>query len=499
MSESFEDMLNEFENKSSREKEGVIVKFEDEKVLVDIGEKVEGILDKNEIIDENGELLFNRFDKIPVVIKARKSRAILSYKAALRDKMKKEFIEKHNEGDLITAKITKLNKGGFVAVNDENVEFFVPKSESALKFDESNIGKEITGKIIEIKNNSVVLSRKTYVNEQKEKRNQYVESIKETVFTTKVKNVKREGLVIDLGDYSGFVPKDEIFYKNINHMSLIQPGEEFSVKLIDVVKLLFSIKQTMPNPWEEVKNSGLTKGDVIKNVVVTNIKQYGAFVDIGNGVEGFLHISEISWNSDAQVTDYINVGDEIDVEIISMDIEEEKLRVSYKNLREKPAETFTKTHKIDDEVEGKIVSVSDIGGFVDVEGIVCFLPNRFVSWTKGEKAKDILNVGDEFRLKVINIDAENNKVILSKKDLEDSPYTAFGKKYTLGDAVEGTIKNITEFGVFVVIEGIEALVRKSDLSEPIESYDKQDPIKGEIIELNVDTKRVKLSERNLKG
>ena len=140
----------------------------------------------------------------------------------------------------------------------------------------------------------------------------------------------------------------------------------------------------------------------------------------------------------------MSVGDEINVEVTDLDIENKRLRVSYKSLLPKPAQEFAKNHKDGDIVDGKIVNLTDIGGFVEVDGIVCFLPNRFVSWTKGEKAKDILKEKDEYKFKIISIDTQDNKIILSKKDAEDSPYEAFGKKYQLGDTIKGKIKNICE-------------------------------------------------------
>jgi small subunit ribosomal protein S1 len=128
--------------------------------------------------------------------------------------------------------------------------------------------------------------------------------------------------------------------------------------------------------------------------------------------------------------------------------------------------------------------------------VVCFLPNRFVSWTKGEKAKDILENGETYDFVVVSIDADNNKIILSKKDAEDSPYVVFAKDNSLGDTIKGTIKNIADFGVFVSFEnGVEALIRKSDLEKDIEEYSVGDEIEGHIVELDADNKRVKLSQK----
>ena len=489
--ENFEEMLNAFEEeqKKTKVKEGMIVDIQDGTVFVDVGEKVEGVLPTKEIT-KDGELMFKVGDAIAVVMtkrRTKKGEAVLSHRLAIAEIKRKEFMDKFKVGDKIKVKITNINKGGFVAKNDEGIEFFIPKSESALKLQDEHIGKKIEAVIIEIKKNGVVLSRKELLKE----RTKFVESIKDKVVKAVIKNIKKDGVVIEIeGEWSGFILKEDINDKKINYFKL-KRGDEIEVKLIDADKMLFSIN----DPWDEVAESGLENGDQLV-VTVTNIKEYGAFVDIGNGVEGFLHISEISWNSNAKIEDLLNVGDEINVEVTDLDIENKRLRVSYKSLLPKPAEESTKTHKEGDVVKGKVVNLTDIGGFIDVDGIVCFLPNRFVSWTKGEKAKDVLNLEDEYDFKVISIDTDNNKIILSKKDAEDSPYVAFEKNNQLGDTIKGVVKNIADFGVFVSLgNGVEALIRKNDLEKDISEYKVDDEIEGKIIELDAENKRIKLSQK----
>jgi small subunit ribosomal protein S1 len=484
--ENFEEILNAFEEeqKKTKVKEGMIVSIDDGTVFVDVGEKVEGVLPKKEIVDENGELKFNVGDAIAVVVTKRrtaKGEAVLSHKMAVNEAKRKEFLDKFNVGDVVSVKITELNKGGFVAKNEDGVEFFIPKSESALKLQDDNVGKNIEAKIIEIKKNGVVLSRKQLLNEKKEERAKFAESIKDEVVKAVVKNLKKDGVVVEFENgWTGFVPKDEVSYKKINHFKLLNKGDEVELKLLDADKMLFSIKATQNDPWEEVAQSEINNGDVL-NVTITNIREYGAFVDIGNGVEGFLHISEISWNSNSKIEDLLKVGDEIDVEIIDLDIENRRLRVSYKSLLPKPSEKFASTHKEGEIVEGKVVNLTDIGGFIEVDDIVCFLPNRFVSWTKGEKASEVLKESEVYNFKIISIDSENNKIILSKKDAEDSPYVSFEKQYSLGDEITGTIKNIADFGVFVSFEGgVEALIRKNDLEKDISEYNVGEEISGHI-------------------
>jgi small subunit ribosomal protein S1 len=380
-------------------------------------------------------------------------------------------------GDVVEFKIEKLIKGGFVGYVDEQ-EIFLPKSLSGLKEDDSVIGKSVKAFVKEFKQNSVVVDRKAYLNQIKEK----LESRADEVITAKVTKVKPKGVVIEIDGISGFIPKEEIFYKKIDHRQYISEGDEVEVKLIDPVRRIFSIKKTLPNPWEEVKE--LDIGDVVK-VSVSHITDYGAFVDLGNGVEGFLHISEINWDGINDLT----LGDEIEVEIVEINPEEEKLRVSRKNLLTKPAVIFAEKFNNGDVVEGIITKFINVGAFVEIDGISTLLPNKFASFKKGEKANEIFNIGDKFEFKIITISPDENKVIVSRKDAMPNPYDSFAHSHQIGDEVEGTVKYITDFGMFIDLGDIEALVRKEDYSG---EYEIGDDFKGKIIEINGE--RVKLSE-----
>ena len=382
-----------------------------------------------------------------------------------------------NIGDVVEFKIEKLIKGGFLGhVGD--VEFFLPKSLSGLKEDESVIGKNVKAKVKEFKQNSVVVDRKAYLNEVKEK----LESLKDKEIEAVVTKIKRNGLVIDVDGISGFVPKEEIFYKKIDHRKYFEEGDKVKVVLIDPERRVFSIKKTLPNPWDEVKN--LNVGDRIK-ATVSHITEYGAFVDIGNGVEGFLHISEINWDG---IND-LSLGDEIEVEVVEINPEEEKLRVTRKNLLTKPASIFAEKYNVGDIVEGIITKFINVGAFVEVDGISVLLPNKFVSYKKGEKANEVFEIGDKAKFKVITIDEDNNKVIISRKDAISNPYETFAKEHNVGDEIEGKVKYITDFGMFVDLGDVEALVRKEDYKD---EFNIGDTFRGKIIEINGD--RIKLAQ-----
>ena len=225
-------------------------------------------------------------------------------------------------------------------------------------------------------------------------------------------------------------------------------------------------------------------GDVVK-VSVSHITDYGAFVDLGNGVEGFLHISEINWDGINDLT----LGDEIEVEIVEINPEVEKLRVSRKNLLTKPASIFAEKYNVGDVVEGIITKFINVGAFVEIDGISTLLPNKFASFKKGEKANEIFNIGDKLEFKIITISPEENKVIISRKDAIPNPYDSFAQNHQVGDEVEGKVKYITDFGMFIDLGDIEALVRKEDYKN---EYNIGDDFKGKIIEINGE--RVKLAE-----
>ncbi len=380
-------------------------------------------------------------------------------------------------GDVVEFQIEKLIKGGFLGHRDD-IEFFLPKSLSGLKEDESVIGKNVKAKVKEFKQNSVVVDRKAYLNDVKEK----LSSLEGKVVEATVTKIKKNGLVIDVDGISGFIPKEEIFYKKIDHRKYFEEGDRVEAMLIDPERRVFSIKRTLPNPWDEVEN--LNVGDRIK-ATVSHLTEYGAFVDIGNGVEGFLHISEINWDG---IND-LSLGQEIEVEVVEINPEEEKLRVTRKNLLTKPASIFAEKYKPGDIVEGIVTKFINVGAFVEIDGISVLLPNKFVSFKKGEKANEVFEIGDKAEFKVITIDEDNNKVIISRKDAIENPYDIFATNNNIGDEIEGKVKYITDFGMFVDLGDVEALVRKEDYSN---EYNIGDTFRGKIIEINGD--RIKLSE-----
>ena len=512
--EDFATMLEESfkDGEKSNFIEGTIVEVKDEYVLIDVNKKQEGHLRKSEIVDADGNLKFNIGDKIEVVVTGHRGEIpIVSHLKALRKKKVHDFIKEKGEEAInseVEGKIVSGNKGGFIVIDENNVEFFLPKSQVGyLKNPKSAIGMKIRAKIIKIdkENESIIISRKKFNDDRRREKRELINRImsSEEPILGKIKQITTFGMFVDVGGIDGLVHYSEISYKGpVNPKSMFEEGEEVYVKPINYDKkkryLSLSIKAANPDPWEEIKDQ-LDVGDAIK-VTVNNIEPYGAFVDLGNDVEGFLHISEISRDKHIKdPKDYLKVGEEIDVEVIEIDVEGRRLRVSLKNLLPDPFEEFLKKYKEGDVVKGEVTTLTNFGAFVKIDSVEGLLHNEDVSWKKGEKCTDILKTGDEVEVKIISIDKENKKISLSRKVLIDSPITAFIKKHKNGDIVKGKVRDIKDFGVFVEIEeGVDALIRKEDLSPlKAEEIEKGQEIEAAIVFIDEKKERIRLSVKRV--
>ncbi|ECP9517501.1 30S ribosomal protein S1 [Campylobacter jejuni] len=509
--EDFGQLLEAFDK--SREEattEGVIVEIKNDEVYVDIGKKSEGILALSEIQDDNSKLLFNVGDGIKVaVMGSRGGRSLLSHKKALRKEKVIEFIKNYqeNQDDIFTVKVVGKNKGGLIVVDENDVEFFLPKSQYGFKETNNIIGKTFKVKIIKIDKDeqSIIVSRKKTLDDERRKRKELINNVaqQEDLIEGIVKKITTYGMFVDVGGVDGLVHYSEISYKGpVNPGTLYKEGDKVPVKVIKYDKerkhLSLSIKAALPDPWSEIKDT-LDVGDTIK-VIVSNIEPYGAFVDLGNDIEGFLHISEISWDKNIKnPKDYINKGQEIDVEVIEINPNERRLRVSLRNLLSRPFDEFMKSYKIADVVEGEITSVTSFGAFVKLGGIEGLLHNEDASWDRNDKCKDKFSQGDKIKVKIIKIDKENQKISLSTKELSSSPVQEYAKIHKVGDIVKGTIRDIKDFGVFVELsKNVDALIHKEDISTSmLENLKIGDDIEAAIVFIDEKKNRIRLSVKNL--
>ncbi|ELU6838728.1 30S ribosomal protein S1 [Campylobacter jejuni] len=509
--EDFGQLLEAFDK--SREEattEGVIVEIKNDEVYVDIGKKSEGILALSEIQDDNSKLLFDVGDSIKVaVMGSRGGRSLLSHKKALRKEKVIEFIKNYqeNQDDIFTVKVIGKNKGGLIVVDENDVEFFLPKSQYGFKETNNIIGKTFKVKIIKIDKDeqSIIVSRKKTLDDERRKRKELINNVaqQEDLIEGIVKKITTYGMFVDVGGVDGLVHYSEISYKGpVNPGTLYKEGDKVPVKVIKYDKerkhLSLSIKAALPDPWSEIKDT-LDVGDTIK-VIVSNIEPYGAFVDLGNDIEGFLHISEISWDKNIKnPKDYINKGQEIDVEVIEINPNERRLRVSLRNLLSRPFDEFMKSYKIADVVEGEITSVTSFGAFVKLGGIEGLLHNEDASWDRNDKCKDKFSQGDKIKVKIIKIDEENQKISLSTKELSSSPVQEYAKIHKVGDIVKGAIRDIKDFGVFVELsKNVDALIHKEDISTSmLENLKIGDDIEAAIVFIDEKKNRIRLSVKNL--
>ncbi|EJN6462035.1 30S ribosomal protein S1 [Campylobacter upsaliensis] len=490
--------------------EGKIVAIKNDEVYVDIGKKSEGLLALEEIQDDKGNLIFNVGDSIKVAtMGSRGGRIVVSHKKALRKEKVVEFIKNYNEENenIFDVKVISKNKGGLVAVDNDGVEFFIPKSQYGFKDSNNPIGKNFKVKIIKVdkEEQSIVASRKRVLEDERKKRKEIISEIldKNELIEGLVKKITTYGMFVDVGGIDGLVHYSEISYKGpVNPSSLYKEGDKVPVKIIkydkDKKHLSLSIKAALPDPWSEIKDS-LEVGDTIK-VVVSNIEPYGAFVDLGNDIEGFLHISEISWNKNIKnPKDYINKGEEIDVEVIEINSDERRLRVSLRNLLSKPFDEFSKTHKVGDTTQGIVTSITAFGAFVKIDNVEGLLHNEDASWDRNDKCKELFKIGDEIKVKIIKIDEDNQKISLSTKELKNSPVQEYAKTHKVGDVVKGMIRDIKDFGIFVELsENVDALIHKEDISSAmLETLKIDDEIEAAIAFIDEKKNRIRLSVKNL--
>lgn len=508
----FAAMLEESFKDSERDAliNGVVVAIKEDVILVDVGKKSEGRLNASEVTDENGNITCKIGDVIAVVISGfRNERPMVSHKKALRKEKVKAFIANYKEEDdvVIDVKVTGKNKGGFIAENKDGIEFFLPRSQAAVKDMDTLVGKALKVKIIKIdgETESIIASRKKFLDDERKKRKEIVQELidRDEVVEGTIKKITTYGMFVDVGGIDGLVHYSEISYKGpVNPGTLYKEGEVIPVKAIKYDKdkrhLSLSVKAAMPDPWDEIKDE-LETGDSIQ-VTISNIEPYGAFVDLGNDIEGFLHISEISWDKNIKhPRDYIEEGQVVDVEVIEIDAKERRLRVSLKNVLPKPFDDFMKKFKIGDVVKGEVTTVTNFGAFVKIGGIEGLLHNEDASWDRNNKCKELFAVGAELEVKIVKIDVENEKVSLSKKELEDSPIQKYAKSHENGDIVHGKIRDIKEFGIFVELEdNVDALIRKEDLGQVNEADLKiGDEIEAAITFIDDKKNRIRLSVRRL--
>jgi len=512
--ESFAEMFaaTEKAQESNRITEGEIVEIQEDedRALVGVGEKLEGMLSLNEIRGENGELEYKVGDKITVMVMGYyNERPKISHRKVREQEKTIAFIKEHKddfEELVIEGEITKQNRGGYI-IEADDVAFFMPRSLAAFKETDKVLGRTVKAQVIKIDEGeaSIVVSRRKLFNEERKKKKEIIDALMEDnkIVEGSIKKITSYGMFVDVGGVDGLVHYNEISYKGpVNPSKLYKEGDVVTVKAISYDKdkrhLSLSIKAVLPDPWAEVE-SELDEGDTI-GVTVSNIEAYGVFVDLGNDIEGFLHISEITWDKNIKnPNDYLTVGEEIEVEVIEINSDTHKLRVSLKRLLDKPFDQFVKVRREGEVVTGLITSITDFGAFVRIDGVEGLLHNQDASWDKSVKCKDLFKKGDEVEVKIAKINREDEKISLNKKALEESPIDKFAASHKQNQIVTGKVRDMKDFGIFISLEdGVDALIRHEDLA-PLTADELEIGQEIEAVIAVIDTQRdrIRLSVKKL--
>ena len=504
---NFEELLEEYlpeDFEKGEEKEVTIIRKDRDYTYLDINGKLEGRVRSEEVED------FNEGDVIKVQIISEDKEGnyvVVSRKKIEMEENTAKLIKAYESGEALSGKVIKKVKGGYI-IEVIKVSTFMPNSLSMFDKNENPIDKKIRLIIKEVKDDrgkmKFLVSRKD-VKEQAEKKE--LESINVgEVKEVEIKEILGFGLSVSLGELSGFIHISEVSWNRVEDLSeLYQIGDKVEAKVIekDISKksIKLSIKQLSEDPWNNIENKYPVGSEVEGTVVRTS--NFGAFVEIEKGIEGLVHISDLTWSKKLKnVEEYVQVGDKINVKVIVLNTDDKKLKLSVKELQKNPWDLAMEKFAIGSAAKGKVVEVKDFGMFVNVlEDIDVFVHISDYSWDK--VAKDYYKVGDEVEVKVLEIDEEKQKIKAGVKQLTKNPWEALKENYKVGDVIKRNITSITDFGMFVEIEnGIDGMIHISETSKDFvkninDKYKIGDEIEAEIIEISDEKKKVKLSIKRI--
>ncbi len=497
---------------------GEIVQIDNEFVLVDIGYKSEGQIRINEFKDLEGNLKARVGDTVEVLLVRKEDKdgnIVLSKEKAARVKIWDDIEKAYKDNETIKGKIISRVKGGLSV--DVGLQAFLPGSQADLrpvKDLDTLVGVEHDFKIIkyERRQGNIVLSRRAVLEvERAEQREKVLENLEEgAVVEGAVTNITDYGLFIDLGGIDGLVHVTNIAWSKTGHPSeLYQIGDQITVKVLsfdrEKERVSLGIKQLTSDPWTGIEEK-YPVGAQVSGRIAT-LKKYGAFVELEEGVEGLVHISEMSWTRKVMhPSELFRVGDTVETTVLSMDVAKKRISLSVKQLEPNPWDVITEEYPIGAIIEGKIKNITDFGVFVGIDkGIDGLVHISDISWTKQIKhPSELYKKGDDVRAVILRIDKENEHFSLGIKHLTPDPWNEIPEKYKPGTRVSGKVTNITDFGLFVELEeGIEGLIHVSQLpkgqqdAKDLKDFEVGSEIDAEVVNVSQKDKRIGLSIRKL--
>jgi len=459
---------------------GTIIHISDEYVTVHAGLKSEGHIPIDQFYDETGHLEVKLGDQIEVVLDAVEDgwgETRLSREKAKRAEAWNRLAKAHEAGEPVKGIISGKVKGGFT-VEIQNIRAFLPGSLVDVRpvRDPVNLeGKELEFKVIKLdqKRNNVVVSRRSVVESEGDAEREILMTNLQEGQETKgvVKNLTDYGAFVDLGGIDGLLHITDMAWRRVKHPSeIVSVGQELLVKVLkfdrDRNRVSLGLKQLGEDPWVDITRRYPESTRLVGKV--TNITDYGCFVEIEEGVEGLVHVSEMDWtNKNIHPTKVVQLG--MEVEVIVLDIDEERRRISLglKQCKANPWEAFAAAHNKGDKVSGKIKSITDFGIFIGLEGGIDGLVHLSdIAWNEsGEEAVRRYKKGEEVEALVLAVDPERERISLGIKQMEGDPYANFVEEHAKGSIVTGTITTVDAKGAVVLLaEGVEGYLKASELS-----------------------------------
>ena len=488
---------------------GTILEIRPQVVLVDIGYKSEGVIPVSEFEDEEIEV----GDQIEVLLESLENDeglVVLSKEKAAHKQNWDKIVAVYKDGGLVKGKVKSVVKGGLMV--NVGVEAFLPGSQVDIippKDLNEFVGNVYEFKIVKVNDErkNIVLSRREVIEaERSEQRQRFLETVAiGDRVKGLVKNITDFGAFVDLSGMDGLLHITDMSWGRVNHPSeLLHIGQELEVLILDVdrdkERVSLGLKQLSDNPWADIE-AKYPIGSQVKGRV-TKLLAYGAFVELEKGVEGLVHVSELSWTKRiTRPSDVLSLDQEIEAVVLNISVEEQKISLGIRQLDENPWEAIEQRFPVGTVISGAVRNLTPYGAFVALEeGIDGMIHVSDMSWTrKINHPSEVLKKGDVVEARVLNIDKENQRVSLGIKQLETDPWESIDSRFKVGDLVSGSVAKIASFGAFVNLDGdIDGLIHISQLSEEHVERVKDvikvgDEIKARVIKVDKVERRIGLS------
>ena len=491
---------------------GTVLKINSAVVVVDIGYKSEGLIPVTEFQDESGEIDVAVGDFVDVLIERtedHEGHIVLSKEKAEKVRIWEEVEQAYNEGTIIDGRVIERIKGGLSV--DIGVRAFLPGSQvdvRPIKNLDSLRGQQIQCRVIKLnrKRGNIVLSRKLVLEDDlNKKKAETLETLEEgTVMQGVVKNITDYGVFIDLGGLDGLLHVTDLSWGRVNHPSeMFSVGDEMTVKILkfdrERERVSLGYKQLTPDPWTLVYERYPIGSRVSGRVV--NLADYGAFIELEKGVEGLIHVSEMSWSKRVKhPSKVLKVGQEVEAVVLDLDGEGRRISLGLKQIEPDPWSTLAERYTVDSIISGRVRNLTDFGAFIEVEeGIDGLVHVSDIAQRRIKHPSEALKKGDMVDAVILNIDVENHRLSLGIRQLEPDIWDRFFETHQVGDSIKGRVARHAPFGVFVELdEGVEGLCHVSEL----EDADQEDPegrfkvgdeVELRIIKLSPEERKIGLS------